>query len=168
MKNTLDRLILNTIDIGTMKKITPIKIDSKIKDWPLRLVPKREINLSSVIQNGPLILTFIRGTWCPFCNMHLRNLRSWVEKLQNKSGTIIVVSSESEADIQKWLDLNPIPYLFATDNKYELADYFGVRLPNYDFFQAATFLIDVDQTIRLAYTGKRSSKLFKKMDKAFI
>ena len=64
----------------------------------------------------------------------------------------------------QWLEQNPTPYLFASDPQYEMADYFGVRVKGKDFFQAATFLIDSDLTIRLAYTGKRSKKFFDAVD----
>lgn len=164
MLNTLENLIMNTIDPGTNKKINPIKADTVIQDWTLNILPKREAKISSITKNGPLLLTFIRGTWCPFCNIHLRNLRKWVDKLRNKQATIIVVSSETNEQISKWLESNPIPYLFASDPNYELADHFGVRVPGKTYFQAATFLIDVDQNIRLAYSGKRNSKAFDRIE----
>lgn len=165
MATALNNLIMHTLDAGTKQKLNTLCADQKIKDWHLNIIPKREVKISDILKNGPLILTFIRGTWCPFCNIHLKNLRSWVEKLKNKKATIIVVSSEYEQNILSWLEQNSVSFLFASDPRYELADYFGVRDPKKTYFQAATFLIDVDFSIRLAYTGKRTDKIFDNLDK---
>lgn len=162
--NPIQELILATVDKGTRKKIDIIPIDSKLKDWTLTLSSMRKVHISDLTKNGPLLITFIRGTWCPFCRLHMQRLRDWVDKLEGKNSTIIVVSSESPQQIQDWLKKNPISYLFASDEKYELADHFGVRIQPNNFFQAATFLIDTNQTIRLAYSGKRTKKLFDEME----
>lgn len=161
----LKNLIMSTMDPGVSKNITPLPADQVVKDWELSLVPKRQVKVSDIIKNGPLLLTFIRGTWCPFCSIHLKNLRSWVEKLENKKATIIVASSEQEHKIQEWLAKNPVPYIFASDNQFELAQYFGVHTPGKPYFQAATFVIDVNATILLAYSGKRTNKNFDEIGK---
>lgn len=161
-------LLLSTLDKGTKKpdKLRALKVDSKIKDWQLLLTNKTKVEISSLIKNGPLLLIFIRGTWCPFCRMHMGNLRNWVNKLQGKNATIIVVSSEPVDAIKSWLDKNPFPYLFASDENFELSDYFGVRVIPDDFSQAATFVIDSDLSVRLAYTGKRGNKNFLQVQNA--
>jgi hypothetical protein len=43
-----------------------------------------------------------------------------------------------------------------------------VRIIPDDFFQAATFIIDSDLTVRLAYTGKRTQKNFDEMEKVIL
>jgi peroxiredoxin len=159
-------LIQGTIDLGTKKsgELKTLKLDDTIKDWNLLLTSNREVQISSLVKNGPLLLIFIRGTWCPFCRMHMTRLRAWVKKLQGKNATIIVVSSEPVDAIKSWLEKNPFPYLFASDENYELSDYFGVRVIPDDFSQAATFIIDSDLSVRMAYTGKRTQKNFDEME----
>lgn len=165
MKNAIQSLVLATLDSSLSKEIKPLQAGTLLVDKKLLLASKREVNFKDLVRNGPLLLTFIRGTWCPFCRMHLNKLREWVSKLDGRNATIIVISSESPLDINIWLDKNPVPYIFASDQDYELADYFGVRLPNKDFFQAATFLIDGDLSLTLAYNGKRTRKLYASLEK---
>lgn len=92
----LNELILKTMDLGTKKNksLRPVKLDETLQDWELQLSNNQKSKISTITKNGPLLLIFIRGTWCPFCRMHMKNLRDWVAKLQNKKATIIVVSSE--------------------------------------------------------------------------
>ncbi|OIQ20938.1 MAG: hypothetical protein BM556_03060 [Bacteriovorax sp. MedPE-SWde] len=162
----LNDLIMNTMDLGTKKKVPSIQLSQTISDWNLQLTNKREVPISDIVKNGPLLIIFIRGTWCPFCRMHMNKLRNWVKKLSQTSATIIVVSSEPAEKIREWLRTNSFPYLFASDEKSELADHFGVRIRPNDFSQAATFLIDSNLSVRLAYTGKRSKKNYVAMEEA--
>ena len=48
MLNTLENLIMNTIDPSTNKKINPIKADAVIQDWTLNILPRREAKISSI------------------------------------------------------------------------------------------------------------------------
>lgn len=164
----LQELVQSTLDLGTKKNKTLeiLQLDEKVKDWELLLTSNRKAPISSIVQNGPLLLIFIRGTWCPFCRIHMKKLREWVDKLSGKKATIIVVSSEPVDTIREWLNKNSFPYLFASDEKFLLSDYFGVRIAPQNFSQAATFLIDSNLSVRLAYAGKRTKKNFDAMDDA--
>lgn len=161
--------LMKTLDKGTRQnaKIEPIPLASKVKDMTLKLSTNTESKISDLLKNGPLVLIFIRGTWCPFCRIHLQKLRSWAENLQQKQATIVVVSSESMVNIKSWLQMNPVSFIFASDEDYELGDYFGARIKPNTHFQAVTFLIDTDQSVRLAYRGKRTTENFDAIDAGF-
>ncbi len=90
----------------------------------------------------------------------------WVENLKNKKGTVIVVSSEKLITIKRWLAYNHVGFMFAADPSYELIDHFGVRIRPNQFSQAATFLVDTNQTIRLVYKGKRNAAGFEILQEA--
>lgn len=163
----LQNLILSIKDPGTKdnSKLSPIKESTEVVDFELLLSNRRTVKVSDVVKNGPLLLIFIRGTWCPFCRLHLGKLRSWVQKLDKTNATIIVVSSEPVEDINNWLTKNSSTYLFASDASKELGDYFGVRILPNTFMQAATFLIDKSMKVTLAYVGKRSKENFEQVTK---
>lgn len=157
---------MQQIDPGVGKKIDTIPLDQTIKDFELELTTNQIIKISDIVKQGPLLLVFIRGTWCPFCNLHLKNLAIWAESLQNKHGNVIVVSSERLMTIKRWLAYNPVGFPFASDSNFELIDHFGVRIRSNQFSQAATFLIDSNLTVRLVYKGKRNMTNFEAMDYA--
>lgn len=144
--------------------IQTLPLDYKVRDWELILTSNQKIKISDIIKRGPLILVFIRGTWCPFCQIHLKNLSEWATRLNEKEGNVIVVSTEPLISLKSWLNLNPMNFIFASDSSMELCHYFGVRIAPNDFAQAATFLIDSDFTIRLAYKGKRTKKYFDEVE----
>jgi peroxiredoxin len=167
MKNPIQELMLYALDPGISKKIKVTEAGTLIQDKTILLSSKRKVLIKELVKNGPLLLTFIRGTWCPFCRLHMQRLRDWAVKLEGRNGSIIVLSSEPISAINAWLETNPVPYMFASDEGSELADYFGVRVKPNKFFQAATFIIDSDLKVRLAYTGKRTKSLFNSLDDEF-
>lgn len=164
MENIIQELMVNIIDLGVSKKISPLQAGHLLEDKTVLLSSKREVKISDLVKNGPLLLTFIRGTWCPFCRMHMQKLRDWVNKLEGRNSTIIVISSETPEQINSWLEKNPVPYLFGSDSSYYLSNYFGVKRKEKPFAQAATFMIDSDLSVLLAYSGKRTSSYYKKLN----
>ena len=165
MKNIIESTIFQMMDPASAPELKTLKDGDSIDNKKITLSSRREVFIHDLIKSGPLILIFIRGTWCPFCRMHMQRLNKWLNsRPQNKRGTCIVVSSESIEDINKWLSENNFSYLFASDQEMKLADYFGVHIAPRDFSQAATFLIDQEAKVRMTYKGKRTNKNFKKLD----
>src|SRR4051794_41070831 len=93
-----------------------IRVGSKVPDFTLQLAQNSEFRLSSILARGPLIVNFIKGSWCLYCQMHLRNLHEWQESIrethQESSVTIVVISNESIDKIKKWIKSNPVSYLY--------------------------------------------------------
>ena len=55
----------------------------------------KTVSLANLYKNGPIVLTFYRGGWCPFCN---RALSSWHDKmpeLTKAGGTFIAITAEN-------------------------------------------------------------------------
>lgn len=53
-----------------------------------------KVSLASLYTKGPIVITFYRGGWCPFCN---RALSSWHDKmpeLQEAGGTFVAITAE--------------------------------------------------------------------------
>lgn len=154
------KAILSIHDPGINSTIELLPIGTVIENVSFDLSSGRTILSDQILKNGPLIIVFIRGTWCPFCRMHLARFRNWIEKNKKHKATLIVVSTENSEKIQQWLKRNPATYLFASDSNFILSDYFKVRIDPNDFSNAATFLIDQDHKVRLAYKGKRTGADF--------
>lgn len=51
--------------------------------------------LASLLQNGPVVLTFYRGNWCPYCNVQLRAYQQILPKLARYGATLAAVSPQT-------------------------------------------------------------------------
>lgn len=50
------------------------------------------VALSDLLAEGPVVLSFYRGSWCPFCNLELRALQRALESAQAAGVTLVAVS----------------------------------------------------------------------------
>lgn len=51
-------------------------------------------SLMAIGASGPVVLSFIRGSWCPYCRAELRHWRDHIEALQEAGGQLVIVVGE--------------------------------------------------------------------------
>ena len=49
-------------------------VGDQAPDFTLLDAVGESVTLSELLANGPVVLTFYRGEWCPYCNVQLRHL----------------------------------------------------------------------------------------------
>lgn len=54
-----------------------------------------QITLYDELAKGPVILTFYRGSWCPFCNIQLRAYQQFLAEIEILGGRLIAISPQS-------------------------------------------------------------------------
>lgn len=53
------------------------------------------VALADVLRDGPVVLTFYRGDWCPFCNLELRSLQAHLGQIRALGATVLAVSPQA-------------------------------------------------------------------------
>lgn len=124
----------------------------------------------------PLVLTFFRGGWCPYCNLHLAELRKAEAELDSLGFDIWFISIDKPEVLYASLEQPDIGYRVLSDAKLEATRAFGLafRVPDelvekyrgwgIDLEAAAgethhvlpapsTYLIGTDGVIRFQYTN---------------
>lgn len=61
----------------------------------------RPIDLQQMLKQGPVVLYFYRGQWCPFCNKQLSQLQDSLQQLTAKGAQVVVVSPETQDNIDQ-------------------------------------------------------------------
>src|SRR5713226_8981017 len=51
---------------------TSLKLGETAPDFTLPDAYGNPVTLSALLDHGPVVLTFYRGDWCPYCNLTLR------------------------------------------------------------------------------------------------
>ncbi|GAA4503808.1 peroxiredoxin-like family protein [Hymenobacter ginsengisoli] len=51
--------------------------------------------LTGLLQEGPVVLTFYRGNWCPYCNVQLRAYQQVLPELARYGATLVAVSPQT-------------------------------------------------------------------------
>lgn len=54
----------------------------------------RTVALNDLLADGPVVLTFYRGAWCPYCNIALRSLQQHHEAIAARGARLVAVSPQ--------------------------------------------------------------------------
>ena len=53
-----------------------------------------KISLAGLLERGPVVLTWYRGSWCPYCNIALRALQEKLPDLEKAGATLVALTPE--------------------------------------------------------------------------
>lgn len=82
--------------------------------------------LSEKLAKGPVILTFYRGNWCPFCNLQLRALQQRLKDFETLGASVIAVSPQLPDSSLKAVERNSLQFEVLSDVGSNVARKFNV------------------------------------------
>lgn len=98
-------------------KVCPIKVGQTIPKISLLDVNGKDVSLNAEIAKKPTVLIFYRGGWCPYCNIHLGELKTIEKDLEALGYQVVAVSPDRPENLKKSLDKNELTYTLLSDNK---------------------------------------------------
>ncbi|MEU9102709.1 peroxiredoxin-like family protein [Streptomyces sp. NPDC048361] len=63
-------------------------------DFTLPTATGTTVTLSELLTRGPVVLTFYRGAWCPYCNITLRALQQHHDAITDRGAHLVAVSPQ--------------------------------------------------------------------------
>ncbi|NIF03818.1 redoxin domain-containing protein [Chryseobacterium sp. Tr-659] len=81
---------------------------------------------SSSKENQKLIIVFIRGQWCPYCNKYIETLQNLAPELKSKNARLVIISPEKPEFIEKTISKTKTDYTVLYDEGYKIAEAFDV------------------------------------------
>lgn len=108
-----------------------LKVGATVADFIAKDIFDKTYTLSNALKNGSVVLIFIRGQWCPFCNKHLKKLQEQFSKIYEKGASVVVVTPEKSEFIKKTIEKTGAEFTILYDEDYKIAKTFDVLfLPN--------------------------------------
>ncbi len=98
------------------------------------------VDLASLYASGPVVVTFYRGGWCPFCTKALAQWQSKLPELTAAGGTFIALTPESPDAAAATAGKTKATYAVLTDPDHSAAKAFNVHFT-------------VDDATRKTYSG---------------
>ena len=119
------------IDSGIADKA--LSVGDQAPDFVLQDPHGNDVALKELLATGPVVLTFYRGVWCPYCNIELQALEAVAEDIRAKGATLVAISMQGAADSRKSERDNNLSFPILTDKSGELAEQFGIRWTLQDY-----------------------------------
>ena len=91
------------------------------------------ISSEALLARGPLVITFYRGVWCPYCNFDLSALEQARADIEERGASLVAISQQTAPNSRKSQRQNGLGFPILGDHGGEIAAQFGVRwtLPEY-------------------------------------
>jgi len=104
-----------------------LKVGDAAPTFSLPDEDSRLVSLQELLAKGTLVLTFYRGTWCPYCNADLQALQAELPGIEAAGGTMAAISPQTAANSRKALRDNHLTFPILSDRGNEVAAAFGLR-----------------------------------------
>jgi peroxiredoxin len=135
----------------------------------------KPVSFSALLAHGPVVISFYRGEWCPFCNIELRALQQALPTIKQLGATLIAISPEKPDHAIVATEKNNLTFPVLTDFGNNVARQFGIVFQvgqelqefsknafkndlalrngedSYELPVPATYVIDTSSIIRFAH-----------------
>ena len=95
--------------------------------------PEGNVVSADLLKRGPLVLSFYRGVWCPYCNMELQALEAAKPEFDKYGASLVAISPQTAPNSRKSVRQNKLSFPILSDVKGKVGAAFGLRfnLPDY-------------------------------------
>ncbi len=84
------------------------------------------VRLADLLSRGPVVISFYRGGWCPYCNMELRALQKALPQMQALGATLVAISPKVPDETLSTADKNALTYPVLSDHGSTVALAYGI------------------------------------------
>lgn len=88
-----------------------------------------EFGLEATLRNGPVVIAFYRGGWCPYCNLTLRALNDLAPALQAFGASLIAIAPQRAEAQRETGDKHGLRFPLLIDGDNRVARLFGLAFP---------------------------------------
>jgi len=92
-----------------------IQVGQKAPDFTLTDALGKRVNLYEQLQQGPVVLVFYRGAWCPFCNLHLHVLSQYHQQFVDQGARLLAVTPQQPDKSLEQLKKDGFPFTILSD-----------------------------------------------------
>jgi len=154
----------------------PVEVGDSAPDFILPDKDGNAVRLYSLLRAGHVVVVFYRGSWCPYCDLQLRDFQRRLADLRDLRAQVVAISPQLPANLLRTHVKNHLEFPVLSDVGDKVAREFGLLLQvsdrlrelYYGLFRhqledvndpsgmeklpvPGTFFVDNNATIRLAH-----------------
>ncbi len=138
-------------------------------------------DLAELLKDGPVVVSFYRGSWCPYCRGELSAIQARLDQITATGARVLAISPEQPLKTADLVEQKDFGFLFGADHDNTLAKRlalaftldgdtvekyrkYGIDLPEsnatstWELPIPATYVVGADGTIRYAFVEKDYTK----------
>jgi peroxiredoxin len=128
---TMHRATAELIESGAARRAK--KAGDVAPSFSLKDPEGNVITSADLLKRGPVVLSFYRGVWCPYCNMELQALEAAKPEFDRYGALLVAISPQTTPNSRKSVRQNKLSFPILSDVKGKVGAAFGLRfnLPDY-------------------------------------
>ncbi|MEM5529823.1 peroxiredoxin-like family protein [Gammaproteobacteria bacterium AS21] len=83
------------------------------------------VTLKTLLQKGPVVLTFYRGSWCPYCNLQLRALQNRLADIHDLGAQLVAISPQIPDQSLSQVEKEALEFIVLSDQNADIAAQYG-------------------------------------------
>ena len=107
-------------------QVQPLLAGMQAPGFTLKDAQNQVFKFEPGAQDKPVVLTFFRGGWCPYCNLHLSEMRLVEQQLEEMGFNIWFISIDKPDMLLASLDDPEIGYTVYSDSSLDATRAFGI------------------------------------------
>jgi len=84
------------------------------------------VQLICLLSGGPLVISFYRGDWCPYCNLEMQALQRSLPDIEQAGGQLIAITPELPEFAERTWDKGNLTFPILHDRNNAVAKAFGL------------------------------------------
>jgi peroxiredoxin len=84
----------------------------------------KTINVNSMLKDGPVVISFYRGAWCPYCNLELSALQKALPEIKALDAQLIAISPNTPDNSISSIEKHGLEFEVLTDAGNKIAKEF--------------------------------------------
>jgi peroxiredoxin len=85
-----------------------------------------QVLLDELLAKGPVVITFYRGSWCPYCNLQLKALQSRLPEIHALGAQLVAISPQAPDGSMSENDIRNMDFVVLSDQNADVAASYGV------------------------------------------
>jgi peroxiredoxin len=122
---TMQRATDELVDSGQTQRAK--KAGDTAPEFTLLDPDGKQVTSRQLLANGPLVISFYRGVWCPYCNFEMQALQEALPDIVARGASLVAISPQTGPNSRKSQRDNKLGFPILSDVKSEVANAFGIR-----------------------------------------
>lgn len=103
-----------------------LKTGDQATDFTLSNAVGKTVSLKDYLKKGPVVLSFYRGGWCPFCNLEFTALHNILPQIKALGATLIGISPETPDTSLSTIEKHQLKFEVLSDEGNEISAQYGL------------------------------------------
>jgi peroxiredoxin len=133
---------------------TALKVGDRAPAIALENAKGAIVDVATLLKKGPVIVTFYRGGWCPYCNLELKAYQEILPQIAAAGASLVAISPEKPDDTVSTAEKNALAFEVLSDVGQKVGRAFGLVYEFTDELKSAYHGFNLDIPARNGTPGE--------------